>query len=92
MVLRGTQFQRFGPAGCAFLTRRAFISYCLTFTQGQVDAVCLPQRKQMRHRRLKRFHGEISANNFTEDSRRMAREGDLCHGDIGESSSVSQPW
>lgn len=27
MVLRGAQFQRSGPAGCAFLTRRVPVSY-----------------------------------------------------------------
>jgi len=27
MVLRGAQFQRCGPAGCALLTRRVLVSY-----------------------------------------------------------------
>ena len=31
MVLRGAQFQRSGPAGCTFLTRRALSSYTATF-------------------------------------------------------------
>lgn len=64
MVLRGAQFQRFGPAGCTFRTRRALFSCHVIFV----------------------------ANNLTKDSRRMTRAGDLCHGHIGESSSVSQPW
>ena len=75
MVLRGAQFQRSGPAGCAFLTRRALS----------------PSRATLVHGHLIGFHGGVSPYNLTEDSRRMAREGDLCHGDIGESSSVSQP-
>ena len=64
MVLRGAQFQRSGPAGCAFLTRRALTSYCLTFAQGQVDAVCLPQKKPVRHRPLRRFDGGDPCKHF----------------------------
>jgi hypothetical protein len=76
MVLRGAAFQRFGPAGCKFLTRRTLSSH--------IAASCTDIRLDST--------AEINASNFTEDSRRMAREGDVCHGDIGESSSGLQPW
>jgi hypothetical protein len=33
MVLRGAQFQRSGPAGCAFVTRQAFSSYRAMFVK-----------------------------------------------------------
>ncbi|HSA84645.1 MAG TPA: hypothetical protein VLE46_00565 [Nitrospira sp.] len=90
MVLRGEQFQRFGPAGCIYLTRRALSSYRATSPRGQFDVVSLQQKSGM-------THGQLS------DSRRRAvlgtyegltlhvRAGELCHGHIGESSSASQP-
>lgn len=92
MVLRGAQFQRSGPAGCKFLTRRALSSYRATFEQGQSDAVCLLQGRWTTHRRLMHSTAELSIGNLTKDSCRLAREGDLCHGHIGESSSGLQPW
>ncbi len=36
MVLRGAQFQRPGPDGCAFLTRRAFSSDRAMFVRGHL--------------------------------------------------------
>lgn len=75
MVLRGAQFLRSGPAGCASLTRRALFSYRATFGTD----ISLVSTAWM------------SVRNLTEDSRPMARAGDLCHGDIGESSSALQP-
>lgn len=84
MVLRGAQFQRSGPAGCTFLTRRAFSSCYAMFLQGRFDAVCLPQKNLITRRCLRRFHsGDQYCLNLTKDSRHMARECDLCHGDIG---------
>jgi hypothetical protein len=49
MVLRGAQFQRFGPAGCILRTRRALSSYTATFELGQSGAVHLRQRSRMIH-------------------------------------------
>ena len=83
MVLRGVQFQRSGPAGCAFLTRRALSSYHAAFAEGRSGVVCMYQESRMTHGQRYDFTAEISADNLTKDSRRMAREGDLCHGDIG---------
>jgi len=56
MVLRGAQFQRSGPAGCTFLTRRALSSYHAMFAQ---TAHCrlMYQESRITHRRLMRFHG-----------------------------------
>jgi hypothetical protein len=76
MVLRGAPFQGSGPARCKFPTRQAPSSH--------IAASCTDIRLDST--------AEINASNFTEDSRRMAREGDVCHGDIGESSSGLQPW
>ena len=59
MVLRGAQFQRSGPAGCTFLTRRAFPSCYAMFVQGRFDTVCLPQRSLITRRRLMRSTAEI---------------------------------
>lgn len=84
MVLRGAQFQRSGPAGCTFLTRRALSSYIATFPQGRSDAICLKRQGQITHRCLRRTKREIGVGNLTKDSRHMARECDVCHGDIGE--------
>ncbi len=75
MVLRGTQSQRFGPAVCVFLTRRSLSSH--------IAASCTDIRLDST--------AAIHPINLTEDSRRMAREGDVCHGHIGESSSAFQP-
>jgi len=87
MVPRGAQFQRSGSVGCGFLTRRALSSYLVAFVQRWSDAMCRQHGSRMTHRRLTRSTAEISVGNLTKDSRRTAREGDLCHGHIGESSS-----
>lgn len=50
MVLRGAQFQRCGPAGCAFLTRRALSSYTADFLQERSDAGCLRHESRITHR------------------------------------------
>ena len=84
MVLRGAQFQRSGPAGCEFLTRRVPPSYCAVCVHGWFVARCLPHGI--------RFQAENRTGNLIKDSRCMAREGDLCHGHIGELSSAFQPW
>lgn len=90
VLLRGAQFQRCGPAGCVFLTRRALSSYTAMFLQGQSDAVCLQHGSRIAHRSMGRFHGGDQCGNLTKDSRRMARECDVCHGDIGGLSSASE--
>ena len=85
MVLRGAQFQRSGPAGWTFLTRRALASYHALFVQGRLDTVCLPQRSL-----ITRKSDAIPRRRFVpsqphEGLASRAREGDLCHGVIGES-------
>ena len=55
MVLRGVEFQRSGPAGCTFLTRRA-LSNIAMFLQGRSDAVDLQHGNRIMHRPLMRFH------------------------------------
>jgi hypothetical protein len=57
MVLRGTQFQRFGPAGCAVLTRRALSSSRALFVQRQSDTVCQKRGCRIPRRHMMRFHG-----------------------------------
>ena len=84
MVLRGAQFRRSGPAGCIFLTRRALSSCTVTFLQGRFDAVWLLHGSGITYGRLMRFHGGDQCWHPHEGPRHMARECDLCHGDIGE--------
>jgi hypothetical protein len=79
MVLRGSQFQRFGPAGCMFLTRRASFSNRATYMQKRPDAVSLQQGSRVTHGQPMRF---IAATLGRLAS--IARECELCHGDIGE--------
>lgn len=76
MVLRGAQFQRFGPAGCIVLTRRALSSYRIVLAQGRCQSVCLPQGRRLMYRRLRRLHGGNQYWHFLEDSRCLTREGD----------------
>lgn len=57
MVLCGAQFQRSGPAGCKFRTRRALSSYRVTSVHGRSDAACLEQGGRVTQRRLTPFHG-----------------------------------
>lgn len=85
MVLRGAQIQRSGPAGCTYLTRRALSSYTAMFLQERSDAVCPQPGSRISYRCPIRFHGEINVGTLTKDSRHMARECDLCHGDTGGS-------
>lgn len=92
MVLRGVQFQRSGPAGCAFLTRRALFWHRVTVAAGQFHAICLQLRKPDDARTAIRFRGRDQCRQSYEGLASHARAGDLCHGPIGESSSVSQPW
>ncbi len=47
MVLRGAQSLRFGPAGCASLTRRALSSHQTRFRQEQFDVIHPPQEGRM---------------------------------------------
>ena len=49
MVLRGAEFQRSGPAGCTFLTRRA-LSDTAMFLQGRSDATFLQHGNRIAHR------------------------------------------
>ena len=91
MVLRGAEFQRSGPAGCRFLTRRALSSYLAAFVQGRFAPACSKEAR-LRADVWCDSTVEISAGNLTKGSRRMAREGDLCPGHIGESSLGLQPW
>ncbi len=85
MVLRGAQFQRSGPAGCTFLTRRALSSYTATFLQGRSDAICLKsQGADCAQMSQTDSTGRFGVGNLTKDSRHMARECDVCHGDLGE--------
>ena len=86
MVLRGAQFQRSGPAGYAFLTRRALSSYLAKFIQEQSDAISLRYGGLMRRGLQVDSTADISTGPLTKDSRRMTRAGDVCHGHIGESS------
>ncbi len=91
MVLRGAQLQRFGPAGCILLTRRALSRIVPHPSMGQFDAVSLQQTK----RDDARTAGDSKRRavlGIYKGSRCMARAGDLCRGHIGESSSASQPW
>jgi hypothetical protein len=64
MVLRGAQFQRFGPAGCILLTRRALPSCSATFPLGQFDAVSQRQRSGMMHGQLCESTAESGAGNL----------------------------
>lgn len=84
MVLPGAEFQRSGPVGCTLLTRRALLSDTAMFLQGRSNAAFLQHGNRIAHRRLMRFHGVDQCRHFTKDSRHMARECDVCHGDIGE--------
>lgn len=73
MVLRGAQFQRFGPAGCMFLTRRALSLYQATFVQRRSHADCLQQGRRMAHRRLWTPTVGASVGNLTnQQASRMA--------------------
>lgn len=57
MVLRGAQSLRSGPAGCAFLTRRALSSYQTRFGQEQFDVVHPPQEGRMTSGHVIGLHG-----------------------------------
>lgn len=93
MVLRGAQFQRFGPAGCACLTRRALSLYSAMFMQEQSAPVDLPEKGRMTRGHLSGLHsGDQYWQPHNKDSRLLARAGDLCHGHIGESSSDCLLW
>ncbi|HWF59345.1 MAG TPA: hypothetical protein VN666_03430 [Nitrospira sp.] len=75
MVLRGAQFQRSGPAGCTFLTRRALSSYRAAFAQGRFGVVRMHQESRTTFRRLMRFHGG--------DQYSQSHEGLASHGASG---------
>ena len=64
MVLRGAQFQRSGPAGCAFLTRRALSSYSAMFMEEQSAAVYSPQDGRMTGGHLIGLHGREECKQF----------------------------
>ncbi len=84
MVFRGTQFQRRGSAGCKFLTRQALSScYAIFVPDSPLKSAC---------RMESRSHGGDQCRQPHEGLAPMAREGDLCHGHIGELSLASQPW
>lgn len=52
MVLRGAQFQRSGPVGRVFLTRRVLPSFTAVFGHARDESVYLPQRNRITRRCL----------------------------------------
>ena len=64
MVLRGAQFHRSGPAGCAFLTIRVLSSYSAMFMREQSAAVYSPQDGRMRGGHLIGLYGREECKQF----------------------------
>ena len=72
MVLRGEQFRRSGPSGCAYLSKQAPPSEMTDLMLGRI-AMRLSCRSHIAYRRQITWIEEISAGN-AKDSHVMARE------------------
>lgn len=84
MVLRGAQFQRFGPAGCACLTRRALSLYSAMFMQEQSAAVDLPEEGRVTRGHLSGLHsGDQYWQPHNKDSRRRREQVTYVMGILG---------